>query len=288
MPIRVVIVDDEKPARDRIRRFLSDHEDFTVVGEATDARGGVSVIDRERPELCFLDVQMPEGDGFELLAGLNHVPRVIFTTAYDQYAVRAFEVNSIDYLLKPFDRKRFNAALARARDAIRSEGGTGTEILEILEEIRSGLSRPGPTVTAPASSGTVPAETAGPQPGRVDLPAGPDDGPGTGRIAGRRGGKIVLLEPAEILWFEAEDTLVFARAPGGRYLVNRTLADLESRLDPEMFFRAHRGYLVNLSHIGEIRPGEEGNYRIVLKDEARSSVPLSRRQSRKLRERFPW
>ena len=264
-PIRAVIVDDEKPARDRIRRLLADHADFAIAGEAADTATAVSLIDRERPELCFLDVQIPGGDGFEVLRQASHKPHVIFTTAYDQYAVQAFEVNSLDYLLKPFDRRRFAAALGRARDAIRQGGPSpGPDLVPLLEEIRAGLQG----AASPAS------------------PAQPETGPP--RIAGRRGGKIVLLDPREILWFEAEDTLVFGRTREGRYLVGRTLFELESWLEPAGFFRSHRRYLVNLSHAGEILPSDEGNYRIMMRDEARSGVPLSRRQARRLRARFPW
>jgi DNA-binding LytR/AlgR family response regulator len=143
MTWRVVIVDDEKPARDRLRRLIADHGDFVAVGEADDLRSAVALIDRERPDLCFLDVRMPEGDGFEVLRQVGHLPKVIFTTAYDEYAVKAFEVSSLDYLLKPFDRRRFAAALDKARDAMGREGPPAAEILKILEEIRAGLRTPG-------------------------------------------------------------------------------------------------------------------------------------------------
>ncbi|HKQ98693.1 MAG TPA: response regulator, partial [Candidatus Polarisedimenticolia bacterium] len=135
MSVRAVIVDDEKPARDRLRRLLGEHPDINLVGEAADAAAAAALIDRERPDLCFLDVQMPEGDGFEVLRRIKHRPRVIFTTAYDRYAVPAFEVSSLDYLLKPFSRERFAAAIEKARAAI----GAGAapppgEILRLLEE----------------------------------------------------------------------------------------------------------------------------------------------------------
>ncbi len=260
MSIRAVIVDDEKPARDRLRRLLEEHGDVEIAGEAADGPSAVRTIDRERPDLCFLDVQMPEMDGFEVLRRARHLPRVVFTTAHDQYAVRAFEVNSIDYLLKPFGRKRFAAALDRARAALRQAAPSQPDLLRVLEEIRAGL--PG--------SQTPPAREASPA-----------------RIPGRRGAKIVLLDPAEVLWFEAEDVLVFARAEDGRFLVERSLAELETLLGAG-FFRAHRGFLVNLSKIAEILPGDAGTFRIVIRNEARSVVPLSRRQARRLREIIPW
>jgi DNA-binding LytR/AlgR family response regulator len=265
MTIRAAIVDDEKPARDRIRRLLADHPDVTVVGEAWDGPSAVALIDREQPDLCFLDVQMPEADGFEVLRRVRRAPRVIFTTAYDQYAVRAFEVNSLDYLLKPFSRSRFAAALDRARESLRQPGPPTADLLRVLEEIRAGLPRP---EAAPAAS----------QPAREG---------GLVKIPGRRGAKIVLLDPADVSWFEAEDVLVFARTADGRFLVERSLAELESLLAPS-FFRTHRAYLVNLSAVAEILPGEGGVFRIVIRDAARSVVPLSRRQARRLREILAW
>ena len=266
MTIRVVVVDDEKPARDRLKKLLAEHPDFTLVGEAADAGSAVTVIEREKPDLCFLDVRMPEGDGFEVLRRIRHRPRVIFTTAYDQYAVPAFEVNSLDYLLKPFNRTRFTAALQRARAAqhaaVRSEPPPGGEIVRLLEEIRAGLPRGAEEGASPAGEPPI-------------------------RIPARRANRVVLLDPAEILWFEAEETIVFARTADARLLVERTLGDLEALLG-KRFFRAHRGYLVNLSVIGEILPGEGGAHRIVMRDEAGSVVPLSRRQARLLREIIRW
>jgi DNA-binding LytR/AlgR family response regulator len=261
MSFRIVIVDDEKPARDRLRRLLGEHPEFIIVGEAADADSAVELIDRERPDLCFLDVRMPEGDGFEVLDRVRRQPRVIFTTAYDRYAVPAFEVNSIDYLLKPFDRERFGAALDRARQALRAGQSGSGEIVELLREIRAGLPR---------------QEEAGVSGGQPPV-----------RIPARRAHRVVLLDPAEIFWFEAEETVVFALTAAARLLVERTLGDLETQLSPA-FFRAHRRYLVNVSCIGEILPGEGGSYRMVMRDPDKSVIPLSRRQARHLREIIPW
>jgi DNA-binding LytR/AlgR family response regulator len=261
MTLRVVLVDDEKPARDRLRRLLRDHPDTEVVGEASDVPGAVEAVESLLPDLIFLDVRMPGGDGFEVLSRIRHRPAVVFTTAFDQYAVRAFEVNSVDYLLKPFDRERFAAALERVRTSLAQ--GTATtpdQVLRLLEAIRSEIS----------GSGTAKAPSAPPF-----------------RLPAKRGAKIILLDPGEVLWFEAEDTIVHARTASGRYLVERPLADLEQILGTG-FFRSHRSILLNLTHVAEIVPGEGGTYRVVLRDEARSSVPLSRRQAQKLREILSW
>ena len=273
MSIRAVVVDDEKPARDRVRRLLRDHPDVTVVGEAADVPSAIDLIEDAKPDLCFLDVEMPGGDGFDVLRKLRHVPRIVFTTAYDQYAVRAFEVNSLDYLLKPFDRKRFEAAMERVRESIRHQDEPpGAAIRQLLEQLRSGLPQIKALADRVASdeSAARPATTAEPE-----------------RIPSRRGSRIFLLDPDEVLCFEAEDTLVYARTPRGRFMVERTLTDLEEQLSSR-FFRTHRGYLVNLAQVGEIHPEDAGTFRIVLKDDDHTEVPLSRRQARRLREKIPW
>ena len=252
MSRRCVVIDDEKPARDRVKRLLAAHPDFEIVGEAADAEAAVRLIDETTPDLCFLDVQMPEGTGFDVLDRVTHVPCVIFVTAYDRYAVPAFEVRSIDYLLKPVARERFAEALHRARERI--DAGPARRILDELDDLRR----------------SVGGGTAASRPDRVSV---------------RRGSKVLLLDPDEIVWFEAEDTLVFARTAAGRFLVDRTLSDLEGQLDGR-FFRAHRSCLVNLGRIAEIRPADAGAWTIVCP--GAGTVPLSRRQARRLREIFPW
>jgi DNA-binding LytR/AlgR family response regulator len=357
MTIRAVIVDDEKPARDRIRRFLGEHPDFEVVGEAGDGVSAVRTIEAARPDVVFLDVQMPEANGFDVLERLAVRPRIVFTTAYDRYAVQAFEAHALDYLLKPFDKKRFAAALARVREEVHRSVPAEEKLDALLQEIRestealrqaarpdAGPGReapPSPTPPAPAPSGrpspqhpgrpgsSLPASSSplhsaglatpdtqrstgagdrqdsrsaangrqtqqeGEDPDGAGHDAGTAGAPSRGlapgdRIPGKRGPRIYLLAPPEILWFEAEGELVFARAAAHRYLVSRTLTELEAALDPKMFFRSHRSFIVNLSAIGEIIPEESGNYRIIMRDSDRTAVPLSRRQARKLRDVFPW
>ena len=253
MTCRCVVIDDEKPARDRVKRLLAAHPDFRIVGEAADAEAAVRLIDETTPDLCFLDVRMPEGTGFDVLERVRHVPHVVFVTAYDRYAVPAFEVRSLDYLLKPVGRERFAEALDRVRERI---GGAGParRILDELDALRRSV---GPGAAAPR----------------------PD------RISVRRGSGVLLLDPDEIVWFEAEDTLVFARTAAGRFLVDRTLSELERELAGR-FFRAHRSCLVNLGRIAEIRPADAGACTIVCP--GAGTVALSRRQARRLREMFPW
>jgi DNA-binding LytR/AlgR family response regulator len=253
MRLRVAIVDDEKPARDRIRRIVAGLPDVEIVGEAGDVAQAVALVDRERPDLLLLDVQIPGGDGFDVLRQVAHAPQVVFTTAFDHYAVRAFEVKSLDYLLKPVPKDRLVEAVDRAR---RAAGRPPADVLRLLEEIRAGL----PAAPEPAAPSRIPA---------------------------KRGTKILLLDPAEVIWFESEGELVHARTADGRALVERPLGELEEQLS-STFFRIHRSYLVNLSKVGVIVPEEAGTYRVVMKDEAKTGLPLSRRQAQKLREIIPW
>ena len=249
-----VIVDDEKPARERVKKLLADHEAFDVIGEASDVPSAIETIDSLKPDLCFLDVRMPGGDGFDVVAALQHRPQVVFTTAYDEYALKAFEVHSIDYLLKPFTKARF----AEALDVIRQTMGSdepNDDLLEAIRELKQDRAAQRPKTPA--------------------------------RVTAKRGAKILVLAPNEIRWFEAEETLVFAQTAGGRVLIERTLADLEETMGPS-FFRCHRRYLVNLAFIREIVPCDAGTYELVMRDEDSARIPLSRRQARKLRELIPW
>ncbi len=252
MKLRVVIVDDEKPARDRLKRLLAGLPDIELVGEAEDVAGAVELFDRATPDLCLLDVQIPGGDGFDVLRLASHLPQVVFTTAFDHYAVRAFEVKSVDYLLKPVHRDRLEDAVRRVQQALERGAGDAGTIRRLLEELRA--QRP---ATAPL------------------------------RIPAKRGAKILLLDPAEVIWFESEGELVHARTPDGRALVERPLTEIEELLAGS-FFRIHRSYLVNLSKVGAIVPEDGGTYRVVMRDEAQTPLPLSRRQAQKLREIIPW
>jgi len=252
MTLRVAIIDDEKPARDRLRRLLSAMPDIELVGEAGDVASAVELLDREKPELCLLDVQIPGGDGFDVLRQAEHLPQVVFTTAFDHYAVRAFEVRSLDYLLKPVHRDRLRDAILRAQQATDRTGVDPAAMRRLLDELRA--RRP---AAAPL------------------------------RIPAKRGAKILLLDPAEVSWFESEGELVHARTGEGRALVERPLGELEELLAGS-FFRIHRSYLVNLSKVGAIVPEDGGTYRVVIKDDAATALPLSRRQAQKLREIIPW
>src|SRR5262249_27383515 len=189
--------------------------------------------------------------------------RVVFATAYERYAVQAFEVHSIDYLLKPFDRVRFGATLARVRDEMRKSVPAEEKLDALLREIRESTQalRGAAAGSAPegAAAGAVGADDEDEEP--TTIPPGSPSAPRTSsdRISGRRGQRIYLLAPHEILWFEAEGELVFAKVGAHRYHVSRTLAELEASLDPKQFFRSHRSFIVNLAAIAEIVPEDSGN-----------------------------
>jgi DNA-binding LytR/AlgR family response regulator len=257
MPIRCLIVDDESPARSRLRRMLKPYTDIEIIDEATDADEACSKLDELKPDLCFLDVQMPAGTGFDVLQRADHRPQVVFVTAFDHYAVEAFDVHSVDYLLKPFSKQRLAEALERVRARfVKPADETAAALDRVLEVVRERVSG--------STEGAMPE-----------------------RLSARKGSKIVLLDPKEIFWFEAEDTLIFAWSVQGRCLVEKTLSELEEQLS-ERFFRAHRQILVNLSAIHEILPGDAGTYQIRIRGVKEPLLPLSRRQARKLREIFPW
>ena len=149
MKLRCVVIDDERPARKKLERLIARHDDLELVGQAGDADAAVALIDAEKPDLCLLDVRMPEGDGFEVLQRISHRPHVVFTTAYDDYAVQAFEVNSVDYLLKPFGAQRFDEAVSRVRERIRTADDGGAGLAALLESLQAGGAA---TVSGPAAS----------------------------------------------------------------------------------------------------------------------------------------
>jgi len=250
--IRALIVDDEKLARDRLVGFLARQEDVDVVGEAGDGLEALRLVEEERPDLVFLDVQMPGMDGFEVLKALRPPrPHVVFATAYDEYAIRAFEVGAVDYLLKPFARARVEEAVGRVRGRVGAEreAPDWEGLLRRLEERRT------------VHVSQVPVHS----------------------------GKRILIVPVlDVLWFGVEYRLVYAHTQERAYMTNYTLRELEERLDPALFFRAHKSSLVNLRHVKEIVPWFGGRYKLVMRDSAGSEVALSRAQARELRARLRW
>lgn len=231
--IRVIIVDDESPARRKIQRFLADAEDFEVIAEAGTGTEAVCLIQQHQPDLVFLDVQMPGLDGFAVVESLDvsPMPLIIFTTAFDQFALRAFEVHAFDYLLKPFDYSRFQTALERARERLRRlpQEDIGDRLNRLLDELR----------------------------GRERYAA---------RLLVSVDERAFLVPVEEIDLIEAAKNYVNIYAGKKSYLMRGTLEGLYQRLDPAKFIRANRSQVVNADSIKELQPWFHGEYKIILKD----------------------
>jgi two-component system LytT family response regulator len=242
-----LIVDDEPLARNRLARMLTEHPEIEVVGTAADGVAALAAIERHNPSLAFLDVQMPRLDGLAMLERLplERLPLVVFTTAHDQYAARAFELHAVDYLLKPFDEARLAEALRRVR--ARCDDGRRAEFRDqmaaLLDELR--------TTRAPGSCFLT-------------------------KLLVRQEERTLLVPLDDVDWLGADDKHVSVHAGKHIYLMRDTLSRLESLLDPRRFVRVHRSALVQLERVTEIHPTEGGDYEAVLRDGAR--LPLSRRQ----------
>jgi two-component system LytT family response regulator len=229
--IRALIVDDEPLARQSVRRFLKAQPDVQIVGECGDGKSAVAAIRNHSPDLVFLDIQMPEMDGFAVLhnVGIERMPAIVFVTAYDQYAVRAFEENVLDYLLKPFGKARFERALARVRERISRPGGRD-EVQRILRAMESIAER------------------------RTCLD----------RVPVLENGRIVYIRVEDVEWIEAAGNYARLHVGARRHDVRETLTALEGKLDPDQFVRIHRSTIVNLRHVQEVHPWFHGYHLVVL------------------------
>jgi len=246
--LKVLLVDDEPLARGKLRRLLADESGIEVVGEAGSAEEARGLIERERPELVFLDIQMPGQDGFQLIESLprEQLPGIVFVTAYDQHAVRAFEVHALDYLLKPFDRERLRLALERAREALGradAQAGLDEQLKSMLTELRG-------------------------------------EQPFLERFVVRSVGRIVFVRARDVDWIEAAGNYVRLRLGKESHLLRETMSALETRLDPKVFARIHRSTIVNIDRIKELNHIFHGDYSVQLKDGTRLTL------SRGYREQF--
>jgi two-component system LytT family response regulator len=257
-PIRAVIVDDEPSAREVVRAMLADHAEVQIVGEATNGSDAIEVIRRVRPDLVFLDVQMPDGDGFGVLDDLGEqVPRgVVFVTAHDEHAIRAFEVHALDYVLKPFGRQRFSAAVGRALERLNALDALTLQrtLASMADDRRAGRTPEG------------------------ELAVGAADAPGAlhRRIAVRNGAKLTLVDVGGIDWVEADGD--YARIHTGKHthLVSYRMHALERLLETGGFIRIHRSLIVNSDRVQELHREGDGSGFIVLKDGVRLRVARGR------------
>jgi two-component system LytT family response regulator len=258
-PMRVVVADDEPLARRRMLRLLREHDDdVDVVAVCETGAHAVEAIRETRPDLVFLDVQMPELDGFEVLERVGgNLPAVVFVTAHDRYALRAFEVHALDYLLKPFDVERFNQALERGRSQVERQGEGSGGLEALLEQLAR---ERGPAQPAPRRRW-------------LDW------------VMVKARGRVEFVRTADLDWIEAEGNYVRLHAGKKAWLVREKIGALEERLDPDTFLRVHRSSIVQVDRLAELHPMVAGDGILVLRDG--TQVKLSRGYRRRLLERVP-
>ena len=257
MKLKALIVDDEYPARQELRFALSSFENIEIVGEATSAQEALALIKALDYQVLFLDISMPGMSGLELGAAIQELPRqphVIFVTAYDEHAVQAFEVNAVDYLLKPVEPGRLKKAIDKVVRI--SQEYSGADASAGLDQQEADVR------TAPTQQGQI----------KID------------RIPAERQGKTVLVAESDIFYAFTEQDYIYIKTFSDKLFTRFTLKELEARLNPSVFFRTHRCYLVNLHKVKEIVPFFNGTYNLVVEDKENSEVPVSRAQAKKLRK----
>jgi len=243
--IRTVIIDDETPAREIIKYYLKDLENIEVISECADGFSGLKTISSMKPDLVFLDIQMPRLTGIELVEVLTEKPEIIFTTAYDQFAIRAFELNAVDYLLKPFPKRRFLDAVKKATDKIESGTGNKEPASQLLAKI-------------------------------------PEQASAVNRIVVRKGNAINLIPVDKIRFVEAQDDYVMIHHADGKALKQQTMKYYEDSLSKQDFVRIHRSYIVRVEEIKRIEPYGKDNHIAIL--QSGDKLPVSRAGYKQLRE----
>ena len=244
----IIIVEDERPARDLLKTYLQEYEELELLGEYDNGFDGLKAINELKPDAIFLDVQMPKLTGFELLEVLKHQPEVIFTTAYDQFAIRAFEQNAVDYLLKPFSKNRFREAIVKLDQRLKSKSDGPLEKSGI-EKIRQHFAESDEKLH---------------------------------RVVIKKTGKIHVISTDDINFLEAQDDYVMVYTDEGKFLKQQTMKYFEQHLDNQQFVRVHRSYIANIACIERIEPYEKSNFILILKDG--NKVPVSRGGMQVLKE----
>jgi two-component system LytT family response regulator len=231
--MKAIIIDDEHLAREIIKRYLSSNNDIEIVAECSNGFDAVKEISEKKPDLVFLDIQMPKLNGFEMLELLDEQPAVIFTTAFDNYAIKAFEVNAVDYLLKPFSEERFNEALTRVMERIQQKDYNDGKIEKLIEAQQPELLE---------------------------------------RVVVKDGPKITIIPVETLKWLEAQDDYVRIHSEGGRFMKKKTMKFFEDHLDTNMFIRIHRSSIININFIKQMEIYEKDSYRVILKDDTKLAV----------------
>jgi two-component system, LytTR family, response regulator len=247
--IRTLIIEDESPARELVKHYLKDHDTIEIIGECADGFCGLKKISELKPDLVFLDIQMPKLTGFEMLEVLEEKPEIIFTTAYDQYAIRAFELNAVDYLLKPFHKERFDEALKKAIARISSDAGNKKKSGAIFHNI-------------PVSQGTV------------------------SRIVVRKGNSINIIPIDQVRYVEAQDDFVMIYHTAGKALKQQTMKFYEANLPKENFVRIHRSYIVRIEEIKRIEPYSKDNHIAIL--QSGDKLPVSKAGYKHLKDELSF
>ena len=253
-PLRVFLVDDEMLALKRLSRLLRATSRVEIAGTATDAEAALEYLSNHRVDALFLDIQMPGMNGFEMLARLESQPAVVFTTAFDRYALRAFEVNSIDYLLKPIETQQLDRALSKLERFRGSD--PHPDLRAVIEQLAASLNTKPPAYPA--------------------------------RLASRVGDRVQFIEVARITHFYARDKLTFAAAGAKDYVVDWSINDLEQKLDPDKFVRIHRAILVNLGYVDDVHTWLGGALRVRLKDDKRTELTVARDRVKVLKQRLQF
>ena len=248
MTLRVIVVDDEPPARMRLRRLMADHADVAIIAECGDGASAVQAIESAAPDLVLLDIQMPELDGFDVLQALElpQLPAIIFVSAFDQYALRAFQVHALDYVLKPVEADRLAEALAHARVRL-AERQSSSGVVALLRDLTK-------------------------------------DRPYLSRVPVRSDGKVKVIDLETVDWLGAADNYVALHAGRREFLVRDTIAGIEQRLDPQQFVRIHRSTIVRIDRINELVPDLHGDFQVLLKDG--TVLAMSRTFRSHVEERF--
>jgi two-component system LytT family response regulator len=245
--IKAIVIDDEHLARDIIKKYLSEIPEIDIIAECSNGFEGIKKINELKPDIVFLDVQMPKINGFEMLELLDEPPSIIFSTAYDQYALKAFQVNAVDYLLKPYSKERFNEALKKATASIDDKQKRQSLVKNLIENRGS-------------------------------------DAEYLDRILVKTGSKISIIPADTIKWIEAKDDYVMIHAIEGKYLKQKTMKSLEEHLNPKEFIRIHRSFIAAVKQIKKIELLEKESYQVVLEDN--ECLPVSKSGYEKLKARL--
>jgi len=249
--IRAMIIEDEKPAVERLKSLLKKIGTIELIDTCFSGQEAVRLIDSKKPELIFLDIHLHDMSGIDLLPLISHKPLTIFTTAYNQYAIQAFELQAVDYLLKPFSLERLQEAVRRAAEKLNSSISIETELNNLL------------TRWAPQQDYLK-------------------------RIPSKIGDKIYILNDDQIIYFDTEDKLIFAHLDDSKFLVNYKMEELQARLDPDKFFRIHRSTIVNLNYVKTIEAWFAGGYMMTVRDKQSTKLTISRSAGRTLRQKLGW